>query len=100
MTSKSYTRAQAACKGDPAWQPALFTVFVWVDMSGKGKPEPYRFRLGGYRTLAAAKTAIAEDRNAFSNYDWSCGGLIDWGSMKRGARHYRIFKCEAWTEVR
>jgi hypothetical protein len=100
MTSKSYTRAQAVCKGDPAWQPALFTVFVWVDMSDKGKPEPYRFRLGGYRTLAEAKAAITNDRGHFRNRDLTFGGLIDWGTGKPGARHYRIFKCDAWTEVR
>jgi hypothetical protein len=98
MTSKSYTRAQGACKGDQAWQPGRFTVFVWVDIEGDA--QPHRFRIGGYRTLAEARVAIADDRAAFRDRDWTLGGLIDWGTGKPGARHYRIFKASSWLEVR
>lgn len=98
MTSKSYTRTQRACKGDDTWRPALFTVFCWVDIEGKA--QPHRFRIGGYGTLAQAKAAITEDRAAFQNRDMTFGGLINWGTGKPGHRHYRIFKCDGWTEVR
>lgn len=98
MTSKSYTRPQGACKGDEAWQPGRFAVFVWVDIEGEAKP--HRFRIGGYDTLAEARAGIVTDRAAFQNRDMTFGGLINWGTGRPGARHYRIFKASSWLEVR
>lgn len=95
MTSQSYTRARDVRKGDPAWRPGAFVVFVWVDMRDGKEPEPWR--IGGYRSLADAKKAIDDDRAHFKRHDPTFGGLINW--PRSGPRHYRIFQCDGWTEV-
>lgn len=71
------------------FEPAPFAVFVTF----KHKGQPTQRRIGNYRTLDEARTAIADERKPGETF----GGLI--GSIQPDpARGYRIFRA-TWEEI-
>lgn len=74
------------------WTPAPFVVFVEGNESGN----PFRFRVGGYRSFEDAIIGAKENERAVTGTDPSLRGLIDLRAT--GTRTYRIFECAGWTE--